>query len=292
MLQRRPVALKLPRGAWRRAALAERMAREREILARLNHPNIARLYDAGIDAQGQPYLALEYVEGERIDAYCRRNALDVAARLRLFLQVTRAVAHAHANLVVHRDLKPANILVAADGTARETELTQLAGRALTPDYAAPEQIVGEPIGTAADVYALGVVLFELLTGARPYAIRRDSRAALEEAILNVDPPRPSSVATTPKLRKRLRGDLDTIVLKALSATAPRMRSPTTSSATCSRAPSLRDRIAPRTGCASSSPATASPSAPALRSSSRSSRGRASPCGRRRSLARSSSVRRT
>ena len=231
MLQRRPVALKLPRGAWRRAALAERMAREREILARLNHPNIARLYDAGIDAQGQPYLALEYVEGERIDAYCRRNALDVAARLRLFLQVTRAVAHAHANLVVHRDLKPANILVAADGTvrlldfgiaklledgtARETELTQLAGRALTPDYAAPEQIVGEPIGTAADVYALGVVLFELLTGARPYAIRRDSRAALEEAILNVDPPRPSSVATTPKLRKRLRGDLDTIVLKAL-----------------------------------------------------------------------------
>ena len=234
MLQRRPVALKLPHGAWRRAALAERMAREREILATLNHPNIARLYDAGVDASGQPYLALEYVEGERIDAYCTGNALDVPARLRLFLQVTRAVAHAHANLVVHRDLKPANILVAADGTvrlldfgiaklleegtARETELTQLAGRALTPDYAAPEQILGEPIGTAADVYALGVVLFELVSGVRPYAMKRDSRAALEEAILHVEPPRPSSVATEPKLRKVLRGDLDTIVLKALKKT--------------------------------------------------------------------------
>ncbi|GIL06117.1 MAG: hypothetical protein BroJett031_26370 [Betaproteobacteria bacterium] len=231
MLQRRQVALKLPRLLTQRAALAERLAREREILAALNHPNIARLYDAGLTADGQPYLALEYVEGERIDAHCTRKALDVPARLQLFLQVARAVAHAHAQLVVHRDLKPANILVTEagevklldfgiaklleDGHARETELTQLAGRALTPDYAAPEQILGQPIGTAADVYALGVVLFELLAGARPYKLKRDSRAALEEAIVAAEPARPSAAASEPKLRKRLRGDLDTIVLKAL-----------------------------------------------------------------------------
>jgi eukaryotic-like serine/threonine-protein kinase len=231
MLQRRKVALKLPRLLTGRAALAERMAREREILAGLNHPNIARLYDAGLTADGQPYLALEYVEGERIDAYCQRKALEVPARLRLVLQVARAVAHAHANLVVHRDLKPANILVTETGEVRlldfgiaklldagraqETELTQLAGRALTPDYAAPEQILGQPIGTAADVYALGVVLFELLTGSRPYQLKRDSRAALEEAIVLAQVQRPSSVVTEVRLRKQLRGDLDTIVLKAL-----------------------------------------------------------------------------
>ena len=231
MLQRRQVALKLPRLLTGRAALAERMAREREILATLAHPNIARLYDAGLTANGRPYLALEYVEGERIDTYCQRKALEVPARLRLVLQVARAVAHAHANLVVHRDLKPANILVTETGEVRlldfgiaklldagraqETELTQLAGRALTPDYAAPEQILGQPIGTAADVYALGVVLFELLTGTRPYQLKRDSRAALEEAIVLAQVQRPSSVVTEAKLRKRLRGDLDTIVLKAL-----------------------------------------------------------------------------
>ena len=231
MLQRRQVALKLPRLVTGRAEFGERLAREREILAALEHPNIARLYDAGVTADGQPYLALEYVEGERIDAYCKRKALDVPARLRLFLQVARAVAHAHSRLVVHRDLKPANILVTEagevrlldfgiaklleDGRAQETELTQLAGRALTPDYAAPEQILGQPIGTAADVYALGVVLFELLSGSRPYQLKRDSRAALEEAIVQADVPRPSSLVTDAKLRKQLRGDLDTIVLKAL-----------------------------------------------------------------------------
>jgi len=240
MLHKRQVALKLPRLLTGRAALAERMAREREILAGLDHPNIARLYDAGVTADGQPYLALEYVEGERIDAYCARGQLDVPARLRLFLQVARAVAHAHANLVVHRDLKPTNILVTAagdvklldfgiaklleDGRAAETELTQLAGRALTPDYAAPEQILGQPIGTAADVYALGVVLFELLTGTRPYQLKRESRAALEEAIVQAEPARPSSVVAEPKLRTQLRGDLDTIVLKALKK-APAERYP-------------------------------------------------------------------
>ena len=118
VLQRRQVALKLPRLLTGRADLAERLAREREILATLEHPNIARLYDAGLTADGQPYLALEYVEGERIDTYCTRRALDVPARLRLFLQVARAVAHAHAHLVVHRDLKPANILVTEAGDVR------------------------------------------------------------------------------------------------------------------------------------------------------------------------------
>jgi eukaryotic-like serine/threonine-protein kinase len=230
LLQRRRVALKLPHGAWRRAGLAERLAREREILATLEHPNIARLYDAGLTTDGQPWLALEYVDGQRIDAYCRDRSAAVPDRLRLFLQVARAVAHAHAQLVVHRDLKPANILVtdAGDvklldfgiaklldaGVAEETALTREAGRALTPEYASPEQILGRPLGTASDVYSLGVVLFELLADARPYRLGRATRAALEEAIAQADVPRPSSVAPTGH-RRALRGDLDTIVLKAL-----------------------------------------------------------------------------
>jgi len=232
MLQGRQVALKLPRLLGARTELSARLAREREILATLQHPHIARLYDAGVADDGQPYLALEYVCGERLDTYCTRNALDVPARLRLFLQVARAVAYAHAQLVVHRDLKPSNILVTEAGEVRlldfgiaklledaagapETELTRLGGRALTPEYAAPEQILGQTIGTAADIYALGVVLFELLTGARPYKLRRDSRAALEDAIVQTDVPRPSTVAPDARLSRQLRGDLDTIVLKAL-----------------------------------------------------------------------------
>jgi serine/threonine-protein kinase len=234
MLHKRLVALKLPRLLTLRAELAGRLVREREILATLNHPNIARLYDAGVTADGQPYLALEYVEGRPIDAWCARRQLDVPGRLRLFLQVARAVAHAHANLVVHRDLKPNNILVTEDGAVRlldfgiakliedggaqETELTQLAGRVLTPQYAAPEQILGHPVSTSADVYALGVVLFELLTDARPYKLKRGSRAELEDAILQADPPRPSDATADAPRRRRLRGDLDTIVLKAMKKT--------------------------------------------------------------------------
>ena len=178
---KRQVALKLPRAAWSRG-LAERMARERDILASLEHPHIARLYDAGTDAQGRPFLALEYVEGQPIDVYCHERALNIPARLQLLLQVAHAVAFAHSRLVIHRDLKPSNILVTADGQVRlldfgiaklmegdrtqETQLTQLAGRALTLDYASPEQIRGEPIGTASDVYSLGVVAYELLAGAK------------------------------------------------------------------------------------------------------------------------------
>ena len=227
---KRNVALKLPHVTWA-PGLAQRFARERDILAALEHPNIARLYDAGVDPQGRPYMALEYVEGKPLDAWCAERALPVAARLRLLLQVTDAVAFAHARLVVHRDLKPSNMLVTADGqvrlldfgiakllegdVARETALTQLAGRALTLDYASPEQIRGEPIGTASDVYSLGVVAYELLAGARPYRLKRGSAAELEEAIANVDAPRASEVADDAALKRALRGDLDAILNKAL-----------------------------------------------------------------------------
>jgi eukaryotic-like serine/threonine-protein kinase len=225
----RPVALKLPHRAWKRG-LAERMAREREILASLAHPNIARLYDVGLTAQGRPFLAIEYVEGRQIDEYCRERKLDPSSRLRLFAQVGGAVAYAHAKLVVHRDLKPANILVTAEGKvqlldfgiaklleegeAKQTELTEVSGRALTPAYASPEQILGEPLTIASDVYSLGVILYELLTGARPYNPKRESRGALEDAIVQAEPPPPSDVVDR-AWRKSLRGEIDTIVLKAL-----------------------------------------------------------------------------
>ena len=226
---KRQVALKLPRMSWSQG-LAERMSRERDILASLDHPNIARIYDAGLDEHGRPYLALEYVEGEPIDAHCKRRALSVRDRL-LLLQVARAVSHAHARLVVHRDLKPANILVTSAGQVRlldfgiaklmegeltqETKLTQQSGRALTLDYASPEQIRGEPIGTASDVYSLGVVAYELLTEAKPYQLKRQSAAALEEAIALVDV-RPASIASIhPTTRRALTGDLDAILNKAL-----------------------------------------------------------------------------
>jgi serine/threonine protein kinase/tetratricopeptide (TPR) repeat protein len=226
----RPVALKLPHGAWKRAGLAERMTRERAILATLTHPNVAHLYDAGLASDGQPYLAIEYVEGRPIDTYCDKQSLDVQARLRLFAQVTDAVAYAHGKLIVHRDLKPANILVSADGHVRlldfgiaklledgethDTQVTELGGRVLTPDYASPEQLRGEPLTIASDVYSLGVVLYALLCGQSPYKTSRNSRGALEAAILQTDPPAPSSVVPNTR-RRELQGDLDTIVLKAL-----------------------------------------------------------------------------
>jgi eukaryotic-like serine/threonine-protein kinase len=195
VLLNRPVALKLPRAAWRHAGLAQRMAQEREILGLLDHPNIARIYDAGVAADGQPWLALEYVEGLPIDEHCRLHGLDLRARVALFKQVAEAVAHAHAKLVVHRDLKPSNILVTLGGTVRlldfgiaklvgeaqagQPDLTVEAARVMTPRYAAPEQVLGQPISTATDIYALGVLLFELLTGERPYKPARDTAAALE-----------------------------------------------------------------------------------------------------------------
>src|SRR5208282_3763786 len=238
----RQVALKLIHPALKSRVTSERFAREREILASLNHAHIARLLDAGIAEDGQSYLALDYVAGTPLTTYCDERRLSVHERLELFRQVLSAVQYAHAHLVIHRDLKPANILVTAEGQvqlldfgiakllsegeAKETELTQLGGRAMTPDYAAPEQIAGAPVTTAADVYALGVMLYELLTGERPYKLKRDSRGALEEAILQTDSLPPSRVmlsaaaasarsATPIKLARILRGDLDIIVIKSL-----------------------------------------------------------------------------
>ena len=239
---KRPVALKLPHVDVHASALAERFARERDILAALSHTHIARLYDAGVTADGQPFLALEYVDGRPLVAYCDEHRLELPQRLSLFLQVLDAVQYAHAHLVVHRDLKPSNILVTDDGQVRlldfgiaklldegqasDSELTQVAGRLLTPDYASPEQISGAPLTTATDVYSLGVVLYELVTGERPYRLQRDSRGALEEAILQADIVRPSAACKNVglaaarrlplvKLKKALTGDLDTIVLAAL-----------------------------------------------------------------------------
>ena len=200
---------------------------------------------------GQPFLVLEYVEGDHIDRYCDQNALDVRARLRLFLDALRAVAQAHDNRIVHRDLKPSNILVRTDGQAKlldfgiakllegegqtgESPLTLEGGRAMTPEYAAPEQLKGEAVTTATDVYASGVLLYVLLTGHHPAGVGPHTPASLVKAILDTEPPRPSEIialtqangenavtnartrATTPeKLARLLRGDLDTIVAKAL-----------------------------------------------------------------------------
>jgi serine/threonine protein kinase len=232
-------------GSSQRDGFAQRFARERDILASLHHPHIAGLHDAGVTAAGQPWLALEYVEGEPLTAWCDARALGIEARVRLFRQVLLAVQHAHANLVIHRDLKPANILVTAQGEVRlldfgiaklmepegggtlvETELTRMAGRPLTVAYASPEQLLGQPLGTACDVYSLGVVLYELLCGERPYELKHETAAQLEQAILDAEPRPPSrrllteSTAaargtTSPALRKQLASDLDAITLRAL-----------------------------------------------------------------------------
>jgi len=239
----RDVALKLPRLTRLRRDLAERFAHERDILARLEHPYIARFYDAGVTDDGLPFLAMEYVDGRRITQWCDERTLDVAARLRLFGQVLEAVRFAHTNLIIHRDLKPSNILVTEGGQVRlldfgiakllaeghaapETPLTQFAGRALTPEYASPEQIRGDTLTTATDVYSLAVVLYELLTGKLPYRLAMRSAAQLEQAIVSADPARPSAAASAEqarccgasekRLRRALAGDLDTIVLKALA----------------------------------------------------------------------------
>lgn len=226
-------------------SFAQRFDRERDILASLNHPHIAGLHDAGVTATGQPWLALEYVEGQMLTTWCDERCLGIEARVRLFRQVLLAVQHAHANLVIHRDLKPGNILVTAQGEVRlldfgiaklmepegaasvETELTRMAGRPMTPQYASPEQLLGQPLTTACDVYSLGVVLYELLCGERPYELKVESAAQLEQAILDMEPRAPSRRllpepiarargTTSVALRKQLGSDLDAIVLRALA----------------------------------------------------------------------------
>jgi tetratricopeptide (TPR) repeat protein len=214
----RAVALKLPLVNWA-GHLGERMQRERDILAALEHPNIARFYDAGSDAQGRPFMAMEYVEGRPIDVFCRENRLSIRARLLLVLKVAKTVAFAHSKLVVHQDLKPSNILITADGDVRlldfgiakligsEPAEGGVRGQLLTPRYASPEQMRGDAIGTATDVYSLGVVAYELLTEVRAHQDDRHRTGDLLRAA--------SESANDPSLKRRLRGDLDAILKMAM-----------------------------------------------------------------------------
>jgi len=252
------VAVKLVRGGGNSDLFANRFRTERQILASLDHPNIARLYDGGTTNDRVPYLVMEFIEGEPITAYCDHQHLSIAQRLKLFQQICAAVQYAHQHLIIHRDIKPENILVTADGVAklmdfgiakildpeadsdqRNATLTSL--RAFTPAYASPEQIKGEAITTASDVYSLGVVLYQLLTGHMPYHLRSRSPHEVARAICETEPERPSTAISrveevsveggpTPptaeavsaarrtqpqKLRRLLSGDLEHIVLKAI-----------------------------------------------------------------------------
>jgi serine/threonine-protein kinase len=237
-------ALKLVHGDVDSDEFLQRFAQERQILASLNHPGIARLLDGGRDAAGRPYLVMEYIEGEPLDRHCDARRLGVEERVTLFLQVVHAIGHAHRNLVAHRDLKPTNILVAADGTVKLLDfgiakvlsdeapgaqpLTRTAMRMFTPEYATPEQVLGETAAASADIYQLGLLLYELLTGHRAQRVEGFSQRALEDAICRsaIVPPSArvadaddalcAQRGTTPAaLRRKLRGDLDNILLKAL-----------------------------------------------------------------------------
>ena len=242
----RRVAVKFLKFAVASRVGEKRFRQEGQILGQLRHPHIAELIDAGVTSTGEPYLVLEYVEGEPIDEYCDRHKLDVEARIKLFLDVLGSVAHAHANLIVHRDIKPPNVLVrndaqvklldfgiakllAHDGDSAATQVTRESGGALTPQFAAPEQITGGTITTATDIYTLGVLLYMILTGQHPAGPGPHSPATLVKAIVDTEPTRSSDAVTTEfgkaaaearaatpdKLYRQLRGDLDTILAKAL-----------------------------------------------------------------------------
>ena len=250
------VAVKLVRGGYDSATLQERFRNERQILASLDHPHIGRLLDGGTTEDGVPYLVMELIDGVRIDSYCDHHKLSITERLQLFRKVCGAVQFAHQRLVIHRDIKPSNILVTDEGVPKlldfgiakildpagtGAEATTLMARPMTPEYASPEQIRGEPITTASDVYSLGVVLYQLLTGRSPYPGETRSSHELARAVCETDPGRPSTAVLKPhtvrtgdrveqvssesisssregspaKLQRRLAGDLDSIVLMAL-----------------------------------------------------------------------------
>jgi serine/threonine-protein kinase len=230
------VALKLIRSGLESAELRRRFLTERQILAHLNHPHIAKLLDGGVSPDGRPWFAMEYVEGEPLTTYCEARQLPIPERVRLFSDVTESVRYAHQSLVIHRDLKPSNIFVTGNGQVKLLDFgiaklladgeadghtaglaetgTEL--RVLTPEYAAPEQVRGEPVTTATDVYALGAVLYELLAGTRAHRFERHTPAEVERVVCDTEPEPPSAAPAVPdRIRRSLRGDLDTIVLKAL-----------------------------------------------------------------------------
>jgi eukaryotic-like serine/threonine-protein kinase len=248
------VAIKVVRGGHDTLSILERFRHERQILASLDHPNIARLLDGGTTDDGIPYLVMELIEGTPIDQYCDAQNLTVAGRLRLFLQVCSAVQYAHQRLVIHRDIKPGNILVTREGVPKlldfgiakildpEASSSATVAAPMTPEYASPEQIQGEPITTATDVYSLGVVLYQLLTGRSPYPKDIHLPHEFARAISELEPERPSAIVvrsaqepespareadrgpregSDAKLRRLLRGDLDTITLRALRKEAQR-----------------------------------------------------------------------
>ena len=249
------VAIKVVRAGQESGFSVSRFKNERQILAKLEHPNVARLVDGGTTDDGLPYFVMELIEGRPIDEYCESHKLPIEERLKLFLQVCSAVQYAHQHLIIHRDIKPSNILVTSEGTPKLLDfgIAKILGteataalfeptltifRAFTPEYASPEQIKGDPITTASDVYSLGVVLYELLTGCHPYRKPNSKAQEIFHAVCEVEAEKPSTAvkkksvsvsdgeprslalsdarhSSTEKLSKRLRGDIDNIVLMAL-----------------------------------------------------------------------------
>ena len=232
------VAIKLIKRGFDTDDIIKRFRHERQILAALDHPNITRLLDGGATEDGLPYLVMDFVEGLPLSKYCQKTHLPLKDRLRLFLDVCSAVTYAHQNLIVHRDIKPSNILVTEAGVPKLLDFGiakliapnnvghthgKSATQMMTPEYASPEQILGQPVTTAADIYSLGVVLYELLTGRRPYKLKSNNPLELTKIITDSSPPRPSLIVTLGGRRdlsrnivsSELRGDLDNIILMAI-----------------------------------------------------------------------------